>query len=167
MNPYTLCQNCMIYGAMEESDSLLYCYTKNIGNMFLKSFAVWLVGKEMSQYEAAQKLEIDKRVFAYEKQKQAEMNLLATKCASDTANYEHTFHYAKEVKGIELAKLDGQIEKLKYNAELTAQLNAAENVGLQKLLDAKDKEIERLTKLVDTLSKNIVTGSVVNKQVIK
>jgi len=66
-----------------------------------------------------------------------------------------------------LAKLDGQIEKLKYNAELTAQLNAAENVGLQKLLDAKDKEIERLTKLVDTLSKNIVTGSVVNKQVIK
>lgn len=92
---------------------------------------------------------------------------MATKCASDTANYEHTFHYAKEVKGIELAKLDGQIEKLKYNAELTAQLNAAENVGLQKLLDAKDKEIERLTKLVDTLSKNIVTGSVVNKQVIK
>lgn len=66
-----------------------------------------------------------------------------------------------------MAKLDGQIEKLKYNAELTAQLNAAENVGLQKLLDAKDKEIERLTKLVDTLSKNIVTGSVVNKQVIK
>jgi len=66
-----------------------------------------------------------------------------------------------------LAKLDGQIEKLKYNAELTAQLNAAENVGLQKLLDAKDKEIECLTKLVDTLSKNIVTGSVVNKQVIK
>jgi hypothetical protein len=57
------------------------------------------------------------------------------------ANFEHTYHHAKEVKNIELAKLDALIESKK---EILATTKA--------LLDEKDRTIATLTLAIGSLS---------------
>jgi hypothetical protein len=66
-------------------------------------------------------------------------------CAKDWQNYEHEFHFGKEERGIQLAKLDAEIE-------LKEQLRKVHEL----VLTEKDKTIALLTELVTTLSKGCV-----------
>lgn len=69
-------------------------------------------------------------------------------CAKDIANYEHEFHLAKQTKNEELAKLDALIEAKGIVVGQIKQLTEANN----KLIEAKDAEIERLNDLCDKLA---------------
>jgi molecular chaperone GrpE (heat shock protein) len=67
-------------------------------------------------------------------------------CHRQLAQYEHTFHQTKEDLGIELAKLEAKAETLR---------EALNNNSSTAILQAKDNEINRLTNVIDSLTKAI------------
>jgi hypothetical protein len=90
---------------------------------------------------------IDRELEIYRQERTNAINKkmieLETKCATDTAEYEHTFHSNKERLGINIAKLEGLKETMENDVE-TYKLWIIE----------KDKEIERLNTLLTLMIKN-------------
>ncbi|MFA5366301.1 MAG: hypothetical protein WC333_00060 [Dehalococcoidia bacterium] len=95
-------------------------------------------------------LEIDKEIFEYRQKEIKGVEEMAIKCAHQLGEYEHTFHNTKETLGIELAKL-----------EALKEVMANDVTTYKKLLDEKNKEIERLNTLCLKMAEN--KGVVVQK----
>lgn len=68
---------------------------------------------------------------------------LEIQCHKEMAEYEHEYHSTKEERGIELAKIEAKIEVLN-NVEPT----------LVDIITNKDKEIERLVTIINSLTGN-------------
>lgn len=105
-----------------------------------------LIDREIELYRQEQLLAIDKKIEDYRATKQIEMLELAKQCAEQTGGYEHTFHHNREVKGIEIAKLEAKIEYL------DSSIKVKESIILNdKLLTTKDVEIKRLNDIITLL----------------
>ena len=102
-----------------------------------------LYDRELDIYKREKLLSIDKEVEDYRKKRSTEMTNLAKTCHEELGEYEHDYHHAKEVKGIELAGLEAEVK----NHEKFISLNNA-------LLTNKDKEIRRLNDLLTLTLKN-------------
>ena len=106
-----------------------------------------LIDRESELYRKEKFFEIDKAVEDYRSQKQTEIQKVARMCQEELAQYEHEFHFAKETKGIELAKLQSKIESfanvLKSNEEAVK--------STYNLLESKDAEIKRLNDIISLL----------------
>lgn len=92
---------------------------------------------ELALYRQQKMLEIDNELLNYKTKVRAEIEKLALQCAEQKGQYEHDFHYQKELKGIELAKLEASI--------------ATKKDLLAKEIALKTTEIERLNKIVESL----------------
>ena len=68
---------------------------------------------------------------------------LEIQCHKEMAEYEHEYHSTKEERGIELAKIEAKIEAMN-NIEPTSVY----------IIENKDKEIERLVKIINSLTCN-------------
>jgi hypothetical protein len=103
-----------------------------------------------------EKNRIDREIELYRREKIQNVNIdienhkikrlkevanLEIECHKQLADYEHEFHSTKEIKGIELAKIEAKIEVL----------NSIEPT-LVDIIENKDKEIERLVKIINSLT---------------
>ena len=121
-----------------------------------------MFGKNKNQTELRdleiEKNRIDREIELYRREKMQNVNIdienhkikrlkeianLEVECHKQMAEYEHEFHSTKEIKGIELAKIEARIEVLN-NVEPT----------LVDIITNKDKEIERLVKIINSLTDN-------------
>lgn len=94
---------------------------------------------------------------ATEDELREKIHKLGVRCASDTAKYEHEFHYNREQKGAELARIETRIEMLtKQEAEWQkiAKLNEA---AWKEVLAAKDKEIKSFTESAERERQQLIT----------
>jgi len=119
-----------------------------------------LVDKEIDLYKREQYLLVDKELVEYKLAHMPELNGLAKRCAQETAEYEHTYHYAKEVKGVEIAKLEAHADALKLVVEARNEVVAADT----NLYESQKKEIERLTAIVNSLIEKMPTTITVNNK---
>jgi hypothetical protein len=97
----------------------------------------------INTYRKRKMLEVDKEVFEYRQKEIKAVEEIAIKCAKQLGEYEHQFHHTKEEKGIELAKL-----------EALKEIMANDVTTYTKLLDEKNKEIERLNAICLKMAEN-------------
>ena len=119
-----------------------------------------MFGKNKTQIEdlEIEKNRIDREIELYRREKMQNVNIdienhkikrlkeianLEVECHKQMAEYEHEFHSTKEERGIELAKIEARIAVLN-NVEPT----------LVDIITNKDKEIERLVKIINSLTDN-------------
>jgi hypothetical protein len=115
--------------------------------MFIK--IIKLINKEIELYKKEKFLEVDKEIEDYRSERQQEILILARTCHEQIGQYEHDYHYTKEQKGIELAKLEAKIESLKEVLKAREEVIEADN----NLLKSKNNEIERLNEIIKLLIK--------------
>ena len=108
-----------------------------------------LVDRDVKLYKEEKFLEIDKLIEDYRFDRQSEIQDIAKRCLEELAQYEHTYHYTKEQKGIELAKLEAKIEALTEVVKAREEVINADN----NLLQSKNDEIKRLNEIVTLLIK--------------
>lgn len=99
---------------------------------------------------------IDREIELYRREKMQNVNIdienhkikrlkeianLEVECHKQMAEYEHEFHSTKEERGIELAKIEAKIEAMN-NIEPTSVY----------IIENKDKEIERLVTIINSLT---------------
>jgi len=98
------------------------------------------------------KRKIDQELLEYKNRKYAEFDTvkrglrkevadLAMSCARDIGNYEHTYHSKMEELGIKIAKQEARLETVKNDEEI-----------YKRLIEEKNAEIERITKIATTLA---------------
>ena len=97
----------------------------------------------INTYRKRKMLEVDKEIFEYWQKEIKRVEEVAIECAQQLGKYEHTFHNAKEILGIELAKLEA-LKEVMVNDVATHK----------KLLDEKNKEIDRLNSLCLKMAEN-------------
>jgi hypothetical protein len=119
-----------------------------------------MFGKNKTQIEdlEIEKNRIDREIELYRREKMQNVNIdienhkikrlkeianLEVECHKQMAEYEHEFHSTKEERGIELAKIEAKIEAL----------NSVEPT-LVDIIENKDKEIERLVTIINSLTGN-------------
>ena len=107
-----------------------------------------------------QKLALDKELVEYKTIHFPELNGFAKMCAEQLGQYEHEFHNAKEIKGIEIAKLEAYADSLKLVVEARKEVIAADT----NLYESQKKEIERLTAIVNSLIEKMPTAVTVNNK---
>jgi hypothetical protein len=117
-----------------------------------------MFGKNETQIKdlEIEKNRIDREIELYRREKIQNVNIdienhkikrlkevanLEIECHKQLADYEHEFHSTKEIKGIELAKIEAKIEAL----------NSIEPT-LMDIIGNKDKEIERLVNIINALT---------------
>jgi hypothetical protein len=100
--------------------------------------------QELDLYKKKRMLEIDQEVGEYKVQRQLEMVDMAKRCAEELGEYEHNYHHSKELKGIEIAKLEAKLEALAQTVKAREEVITADN----NLLKSKDAEIKRLSDLL-------------------
>ena len=103
-----------------------------------------------------EKNRIDRELELYRREKMQNVNIdienhkikrlkeianLEVECHKQMAEYEHEFHSTKEERGIELAKIEAKLEAMN-NIEPT----------LVDIIENKDKEIERLVTIINSLT---------------
>jgi uncharacterized coiled-coil protein SlyX len=113
--------------------------------------------KDVELYKREKMIEVDRMVADYRSSKLKEVETLALECAKQKGEYEHTFHSEKEKKGVELVKLDAQIESKKAiitNAEQTAK----DNIELSKKLATSEGAVAGLKETVTELKKQLERG---------
>jgi hypothetical protein len=103
-----------------------------------------LFEKDMALLRRERIIKIEEEVAAQRKDLIKKLEELAIQCANQTKDYEHNFHQTRETLGIELAKLEAKKETFE-----AIWKNDTETY--QEWLKIKDEEIERLTKIIDTL----------------
>lgn len=108
-----------------------------------------LIDREVELYKSEKFLAVEKQIEDYRFKRQSEIQDLAKRCNEELGEYEHTYHYAKEQKGIELAKLQSKNEALAEVVKAREEVIKADN----NLLLSKDAEIKRLNDIVNLLIK--------------
>lgn len=71
-----------------------------------------LVRKEVELYKQEEMLRVDELVAENRSSAWKKVENTALECAKQTAEYEHTFHFNQELKGIEIARLETTISLL-------------------------------------------------------
>ena len=101
------------------------------------------IDREIELYRREKMQNVNIEIENHKIKKLKEVANLEVECHKQLAEYEHEFHSTKEIKGIELAKIEAKIEAL----------NSIEPT-LVDIIDNKDKEIERLVKIINSLTGN-------------
>jgi hypothetical protein len=87
-------------------------------------------------YRKRKKLEIDIEMQKYKTTAIKEVETVALTCAKQIGEYEHTFHSKREELGIVIAKIEASKESMTKEIE-----------NLQKIIEIKDLEIDRLNNI--------------------
>jgi len=99
------------------------------------------IDREIELYRREKMQTINIEIENHKIKKLKEVANLEVECHKQLAEYEHEFHSTKEIKGIELAKIEAKLEVLN-NIEPT----------LVDIIENKDKEIDRLVKIINSLT---------------
>lgn len=97
-----------------------------------------LIDREIEFYKKEQLLSVDQEIENYRAASNRRIEGLGQQCAKELGEYEHTYHYALQTKGIEIAKLEAKKETLTEVVEAN-----------KKLMEQKDAEIKRLSDTVN------------------
>jgi hypothetical protein len=108
-----------------------------------------LIDREVELYKKEKFLSVDKTIEDYRFKRQSEIQDLAKRYHEELGRYEHDYHWTKEQKGIELAKLEAKNEALAEVVKAREEVIKADN----NLLLSKDAEIKRLNEIVTLLIK--------------
>ena len=100
-----------------------------------------LIDREIDLYRREQMQMVNSDIENEKIKRLKEVANLEIQCHKQLADYEHEFHSAKEIKGIELAKIEAKLEVL----------NSIEPTMVV-ILQNKDNEIERLVKIINSLT---------------
>jgi hypothetical protein len=85
--------------------------------------------------------QVDNDIETHKIKRLKEVAELEIQCHRQLGEYEHEFHSTKEIRGIELARVEAKIEAL----------NSIEPT-LMDIISNKDKEIERLVNIINALT---------------
>lgn len=118
-----------------------------------------LIDREIELYKKEKFLSVDKTIEDYRFARQSEIQDLAKRCQEELGRYEHDYHWAKEQKGIELAKLEAKNEALVEVVKARGEVIKADN----NLLQSKDAEIKRLNEIMKDFFGNKFYKSVKEK----
>jgi hypothetical protein len=100
-----------------------------------------LIDREIDLYRREKMQMVNSDIENEKIKRLKEVANLEIQCHKQLADYEHEFHSAKEIKGIELAKIEAKLEVL----------NSIEPTMVV-ILQNKDNEIERLVKIINSLT---------------
>ena len=103
-----------------------------------------LFDRELELYRKEKYQKLNEDIENQKLERLKEVAKLEIACHRQLAEYEHEFHSTKEIRGIELAKLEAKIEYLKEN-----------NEAYQSILANKENEINRLVSVIDSLTKAV------------
>ena len=101
-----------------------------------------LFDRELELYRREKYQKLNEDIENQKLERLNEVAKLEIACHRQLAEYEHEFHSTKEIRGIELAKLEAKVEYLKEN-----------NEAYQTLLANKENEINRLVSVINSLTK--------------
>ena len=101
-----------------------------------------LFDRELELYRREKYQKLNEDIENQKLERLKEVAKLEIACHHQLAEYEHEFHSTKEIRGIELAKLEAKIEYLKEN-----------NEAHQTVLANKENEINRLVSVINSLTK--------------
>ena len=110
--------------------------------MFLKNYKFRIKMLEL-EYKFKEH-ELDNNYLAYQKFLQDKMYKLAEKCALDSAEYEHTYHFGIQEKQVELARLDSLIVAKEETAK-------NDKTVYERIIKDKDAVITMLNTTIDNL----------------
>ncbi len=115
------------------------------------------IDSDLELYKKRKLLDIEKELEYYRSSKGTDMLEFAMTCYKELGEYEHTYHFAKEEKGIELAKIEASIEAKK-------ELLATDKNAYERMLKMKDDEINRLNevilRLIDKPASDVTVNSI-------
>jgi hypothetical protein len=101
-----------------------------------------LFDRELELYRKEKYQKLNEEIENEKLKRLKEVANIEIQCHRQLAEYEHEFHSTKEIRGIELAKLEAKIEYLKEN-----------NEAYQSILANKENEINRLVSVINSLTK--------------
>jgi hypothetical protein len=100
-----------------------------------------IINREIELYRREKFNQVDNDIETHKIKRLKEVTELEIQCHRQLGEYEHEFHSTKEVRGIELARVEAKIEAL----------NSIEPT-LMDIISNKDKEIERLVNIINALT---------------
>ena len=101
-----------------------------------------LFDRELELYRREKYQKLNEDIENQKLKRLKEVANLEIECHKQIAEYEHEYHSTKEIRGIELAKLEAKIEYLTEN-----------NGAYQTILANKENEINRLVSIINSLTK--------------
>ena len=101
-----------------------------------------LFDRELELYRREKYQKLNEEIENQKLKRLKEVANLEIECHKQIADYEHEYHSTKEIRGIELAKLEAKIEYLKEN-----------NEAYQTIIANKENEINRLVSVINSLTK--------------
>jgi hypothetical protein len=99
------------------------------------------INREIELYRREKFNQVDNDIETHKIKRLKEVSELEIQCHRQLGEYEHEFHSTKEIRGIELARVEAKIEAL----------NSIEPT-LMDIISNKDKEIERLVNIINALT---------------
>jgi hypothetical protein len=99
------------------------------------------INREIELYRREKFNQVDNDIETHKIKRLKEVAELEIQCHRQLGEYEHEFHSTKEIRGIELARVEAKIEAL----------NSIEPT-LMDIISNKDKEIERLVNIINALT---------------
>ena len=112
-----------------------------------------LIDREVSLYRSEQYHKVNQEIDTYRMVRQKEVIELEKTCHKQLAQYEHHFHSSKEIKGIEIAKLEAKKELLDDYIKQKGEI-----------IKTKDDEITRLDKIILKSLEN--PSQIINKSLV-
>lgn len=103
-----------------------------------------LFDRELELYRREKYQKLNEEIENTKLKRLKEVVNIEIQCRQQLAEYEHEFHSTKEIRGIELAKLEAKAEMLKEGLE---------NNSTTAIIAAKDAEINRLVSVINSLTK--------------
>ena len=100
-----------------------------------------LFDRELELYRREKYQKLNEEIENLKLKRLKEVAQLEIECHRQLGQYEHEFHSTKEIRGIELSKIEAKIEVL----------NSIEPT-LMDIISNKDKEIERLVNIINALT---------------
>jgi hypothetical protein len=101
-----------------------------------------LFDRELELYRREKYQKLNEEIENQKLKRLKEVVNLEIECHKQIADYEHEYHSTKEIRGIELAKLEAKVEYLRENNEAYSTIVAN-----------KDIEIDRLVSVINALTK--------------
>jgi len=108
-----------------------------------------LLKKELELYKQEEILKVDIEVQTYRQKREKEISELGKKCHEQLGQYEHVFHNTKEVRGIELAKLEAKVESMNELIKARQEVIAADNNLISQLKAEIKSQKEIITLLIN------------------
>jgi len=103
-----------------------------------------LFDRELELYRKEKYQKLNEEIENQKLKRLKEVANIEIECHRQLSDYEHEFHSTKEIRGIELAKLEAKAEMLREGIN---------NNSITAILEAKDAEINRLVSVINSLTK--------------